>query len=341
MHTSTIAAWASVVPGTLRCAACLTPRTGGRPPAAKQDCAGTLPAGGALLMARPDRLTLVAFAAMVLFVGGNAVGVRVTVAELPPLWAAALRFGLAGGILAAVTVLTRRPLPRGDQVVGTVLFGILGFGLGYTFIYIGLRDAPAGTAQVMLAVVPLMTLFLARLHGVERVRREAVGGAVVATAGIAVVFGDQVRLDVPILALLALLATAACAAESNVIVKRYPPGDPIVANAIGMLLGAALLLALSFVLGEPRVLPARSETWLAIAYLVVFGSITVFILVLYVLRRWSATAASYSFLMAPLITIALGAALLGGALVVLGVYVGAVYRRSPAAAPAVAAPEPP
>lgn len=286
--------------------------------------------------AHPDRVTLAAFIAMVVFAGANAVGVRVTVAELPPLWGATIRFGLAGLILVVVVLATRRSIPRGRALLGSALFGLLGFGLAYCFIYFALQHAPAGTGQLMMSVTPLLTLLLARAQGIERIRRMAIVGALVATAGIAIVFGDQVSLNVPVPALLALLATAACAAQSNVIVKRFPPGDPVAANAVGMLLGAALLGALSFALGEPHVLPARPETWLAIGYLVVFGSVVVFILVLFVLERWTATAVSYSFLLFPLITVVLGAVLLreavqptfliGGVLVLAGVYLGAVYR---------------
>jgi drug/metabolite transporter (DMT)-like permease len=93
----------------------------------------------------------------------------------------------------------------------------------------------------------------------------------------------------------------------------------------------------------------RIETWLALAYLVVFGSVVVFILVLYVLERWTASATSYTFLLTPLVAIVLGALLLdeqvrptfllGGVLVLAGVYVGAFYKpRGRAAVALPAAP---
>ena len=70
------------------------------------------------------------------------------------------------------------------------------------------------------------------------------------------------------------------------------------------------------------------------AYLAVIGSAAVFLMVLFVLHRWSASATSYTFLLIlPLVTIVLGAVLLdervtpaflvGGAVVLVGVYVGA------------------
>ena len=145
-----------------------------------------------------------------------------------------------------------------------------------------------------------------------------------------------------------MLAAAACQAESVVIVKRLPPGDPVAANAIGMLLGGALLVAVSLVTAEPLVFPTQPDTWIAMAYLVGPGSIGVFMLGLYVLARWTASATSYAFLLFPLVAIVLGAVLyaepvqpsflLGGAVVLLGVYIGAIYR--PKAAAEEPAPEP-
>lgn len=40
-------------------------------------------------------------------------------------------------------------------------------------------------------------------------------------------------------------------ALSNVIVKAIPPGHPLPANALGMAIGASLLLALDLLTGEP------------------------------------------------------------------------------------------
>jgi drug/metabolite transporter (DMT)-like permease len=297
----------------------------------------------------PDRRVLAAFVVLTVLAGANAVCVRFTLAELQPFWSAALRFLLAGFLLLMAVPLAHRPLPRGQRLLGTILYGLFNFGLPYLFLYWSLRDAPAGTVQVLLAVVPLMTVFLAVAHGVERFRPLGLVGSLVAAGGIVLVFRDQATLDVPVLALLAVLVGAFCFAETGVLVKRIPPGDPVAANAIGMLLGGGVLLAVSLLVGEPQALPLRTETWVAAGYLVLFGSVAVFVLVLYVLERWTASATSYGFLLAPFVTIALGAALLGealqpvfllgGGLVLIGVYIGAFYRPKEPVAVAAAPTE--
>jgi drug/metabolite transporter (DMT)-like permease len=288
------------------------------------------------MTSRPDRMVLVAFLVFVVLAGANAIGVRFALREMGPFWSAAIRFALAGLLLAAYAVVTRRPLPREGRLAGTVLFGVFGFGLAYTFLYQALRDAPAGTTMLMLAIVPLLTALLAAAQGIERLRLLGLAGAGLACVGILVVSADQVSLDVPILSLVLLVGAAICQAEAGIVVKRFPVGDPVAANAIGMILGAIMLAAFALASGEVFVLPTRIETWVSMAYLIGPGSIAVFLLVLYVLARWTASATSYAFLLFPLVAIVLGAALLqesvqpsflaGGAIVLAGVYVGAIYR---------------
>ncbi|HEY8168732.1 MAG TPA: EamA family transporter [Candidatus Limnocylindrales bacterium] len=283
-----------------------------------------------------SRPILLAFTVFVLLAGANAAAVKAVLGEMPPFWSAGLRFVLAGGLLLAYMVITRRPAPRGRELLGTVLFGVIAFTLAYFFLYQAIGDAGSGTTMTVLAIVPLLTVLLSVVHGIERPRLLGVVGALIAAAGIVIVALDQVSLDVPLIAFALLIFAAISQAESVVIVKRLPPGDPVAANALGMLLGGSLLIAVSLVAGEPLVLPTEPDTLLGMAYLIGPGSIGVFMLALYVLARWTASATSYAFLLFPLVAIVLGAVLfaepvrpsflLGGAIVVVGVYIGAIYR---------------
>jgi phosphoribosylcarboxyaminoimidazole (NCAIR) mutase len=46
-----------------------------------------------------------------------------------------------------------------------------------------------------------------------------------------------------------------------VTVKEIPPGHPVAANALGMAIGAAVLLALALLADEPRTIPESPATW--------------------------------------------------------------------------------
>jgi drug/metabolite transporter (DMT)-like permease len=283
---------------------------------------------------RTDRVALAAFLACGVFAGGNLVGVVFSNKELAALWGAGLRFGLAAIILAGLAAGLRLRLPVGRALVGAVLFGVLNFAGAFGFAYHALRYLPAGLGSTLLALVPLATLLLAILHRQERLRTLAVAGGLLAVAGVALISNVSLAGSVPPLALLAGLGGVLCFAEAAVLVRRFPPVHPVVMNAVGMAVGAGVLLAGSLVAGDRWVLPQQGQTWAALGYLVVVGSIGVFLLYLVVLRRWAASRAAYAYLLIPPVAVVLSAWLdgeritvglvLGGMLILAGVYVGAV-----------------
>jgi drug/metabolite transporter (DMT)-like permease len=299
--------------------------------------------------ARPDKQTLMAFVAVVVFGGLNAIAVKQSVIELAPFWSAALRFLAAGALLLAFVLVARRPLPAGRSLAGALLYGIIAFGGSFGFMYQALREVPAGTAILFLALVPLMTFGLAILHGQERFQLQGLVGAAVALVGVAVVVADQLGAAVPLGPMLMLVGGALFVAEGGVILKWVPRSDPFGTNAVAMVGGGAVLLALSGLAGEAWVIPRAAETWLSLAYLVVLGSIALFGLYLFALQRWTASAVSYVTVLMPLVTLPVAAMLIserpsplfvvGGAIALAGVHLGAFQRVRPGRSSATSLPE--
>jgi drug/metabolite transporter (DMT)-like permease len=220
-----------------------------------------------------------------------------------------------------------------------VLFGALNFGAAFGLAYYALVELHAGFGQILLAMVPLATLLLAAIQRQERLRVGSIVGALLALAGVIVMSRAPVRESVPFVSILAALGSALCFAQAAVLVRRFPAVHPVTMNALGMATGAALLVVLSVVAGESIALPENTETWIALGYLVAVGSVLVFVLYLFVLQYWSASRTAYVFVITPVVTVLLSAWLddepigpglvLGGLLVLAGVYLGAL-RRVPA-----------
>jgi drug/metabolite transporter (DMT)-like permease len=281
-----------------------------------------------------DRLALGAFGLIVLFGGVNFVAARFTIRELPPFWSGGLRLAIAAAVLLALVAIQRLPVPRGRALVGVLAYGVIGFGAAYAFAYWGFQQVSAGLGAVILSVTPLFTFGLALLHRQENFQWRPLLGGVVALAGIAVMFSGSVSAAVPLSSLLAVVAMAVCNAEASVLVKQFPKSHPITTNAIAMLIGAVMLLALSGLFGEPRPIPAQASTWVALVYLIILGSTALFVLFLFVLKSWPASKVSYMFVLFPFVAVALSvwldgtrvtpALVAGGILVLLGVFVGAV-----------------
>jgi drug/metabolite transporter (DMT)-like permease len=291
----------------------------------------------------------VAFAGVVGLGGINAVAIRVMNEDLAPLWGATLRFAIAAAVLVAIVLLAGIPLPRGRALAGSIAYGAVGFAGAFGCFHWALVHVAPPSAQTILALVPLLTLLLASGQGLERVRPQSLAGALVAFGGIAIIFGEGLGAATPLPSLAAVVAGAVCLAESNVILKWFPKCHPLANLGVAMTVGAAILLVGSLLIGESRALPTAGATWGALAYVSIGGSVGVFSLFTYVVQRWTASAASYVMLLMPLVTIVVAAGilgssvsptfLLGGAIVLAGVYVGALRRR-PGIAAGPTHPEP-
>lgn len=287
-----------------------------------------------------DRITLLAAATAIVLGGGNAIGIRFLVRELDPFWGASLRFGLAALLFLGFVAVRRISLPRGRALLGVVLYGVLAFGVAFALGFWGLVRVEAGLAMVILSVVPLATLFLAALHGLEKLTWRGVAGALSAVVGfvIIVAFADGSAGEVSIPGVLAVLGAAVAISEAGVVVKRFPKVSPAVENGLAMAVGTVVLVILSTVSGESWIAPTQGETLAALAYLVLAGSIVVFGLFIFILSRWSASAASYQFVLTPFVTLPAAAwlldeqlttaMLLGALAVIAGVYVGALHPKA-------------
>jgi drug/metabolite transporter (DMT)-like permease len=274
------------------------------------------------------------FAAVVLIGGTNFLAVRYSNQELAPFWGATLRFAVVGALFFALMAVRRTAIPRGAALVGAIVYGLPNFGLFYAFGYWGLLSAPSALASVIVALVPLFTMFLASAVGLERLHARGIAGAVVATVGVGVVFREQLAAATPLTSILAFFGMAACSAVATVAAKRFPRTDPIATNAVGIVPGVAFLAVLSLVAGESWALPAQAPAQLALLYLITVGGVGLFAGVLYVLTHWSASASSYVTVLFPLVTTVEGAlvarepisaAFVAGALLVMsGVYFGSI-----------------
>ena len=87
---------------------------------------------------RPDRTTFLAFAGTILIGGMNFISVKLSNAELPPLFGAAVRFAAGALIFFAIVLIRRMPIPGGRALGGAAVYGLLNFGLGYAFLYFAL-----------------------------------------------------------------------------------------------------------------------------------------------------------------------------------------------------------
>jgi len=292
-----------------------------------------------------DRRILLAFAAVVLIAGSNIVAVRFSNRELDPFWGAGIRFLIGSLILWGFVVRSRVRMPTGRALAGTAVYGVLAFFVSYSFFYWGSQEVPAALGGTIMGAVPLLTVLLAAAQRLEPLRSRGVIGALIAFAGIALMSSGELSGEVSIASVFAIVVAATAASESGIVLEWLPHAHPVTTTAVAMSIGAILILFLSLLAGETWSWPTSTSVWIAVFYLGV-ASPFLFMLLVYVVRRWSATGASYQFVLFPLVAVIGGALLLdepltsslliGAPVVLAGVYVGALSGRRTRATTAAA-----
>jgi drug/metabolite transporter (DMT)-like permease len=281
-------------------------------------------------------LVLSAFLLVVLFTGFNALAVKSSESELPAFFGAALRFSIAALLLFLLVVVLHLPLPRGRTLISAVLFGLLASGISRALLYYALEQLPSGIAMVLLGLVPLLTLLFACLHKQEAFHWKSLAGSLVALVGIGAIMRDHIAIHVPLLPVLEVIAAAACFAEGTVIIKGASQSHPITTNAIALTSGSIFLFILSALSKETPRLPTLGATWASLLYLILFGTIATFVLTIYVINHWTASASSYEYVLFPIVAVCIGAWMaheavsidyvIGCALILSGVYIGSMLK---------------
>ena len=241
--------------------------------------------------------------------------IKVGYGGLGPFNVAALRFFLAGALLAALVPILGARWPRG-RVEWTLVAveGVVLFGADYGLIYWAELTLDSGLAAILFATLPLITVGFAHLYiPGDRLTPRKLAGTLLAFVGVAVLFGDHIRIDPGQAApMLAVVASAVCAAIAGVAAKRHGGAlHPASLNAPAMFVGAVVLTAASLLAGDGFAIPRAPATWGAIAYLAVAGSVVTFLIYFTLLKTWSLTSLSFISVFTPAVAVLLGVLLLG------------------------------
>jgi drug/metabolite transporter (DMT)-like permease len=258
-----------------------------------------------------DARAWLAFAACGAIWGSTFLVISIGNDALAPLWAATLRLALAAALLAAWTRARGRALPRGAALRAALGYGVAQFGVNFPLLYWGEARVPSGLSAVVYATIPLSSALLTRALGMERLTAAKVGGALVAFAGVALLFSSSFHQHVPASGLAAIFVGATAAGVGTIILKRGPKQDPFGANAAGSAVGALISGAASFALGEAHALPATFSAAWPVLYLTVAGSLGAYVIMAWLVGHWPVTRTAYVTVIVPVIALGLGALVRG------------------------------
>ncbi|QQN36797.1 drug/metabolite exporter YedA [Rahnella aceris] len=254
--------------------------------------------------------------------------IRVGVESWPPLMMAGLRFFVAGCILFTFLLLRGHKVPTLKQWVAAGAVGILLLSVGNGLVTVAEHmQVPSGIAAVMVATVPLFTLCFSRLWGMPNSRLEWTGVAIGLFGIVLLNTGSNLEGN-PWGAALILLASLSWAFGS-VWSSRLPLPTGLMAGAAEMIIAGVVLLVASRVTGEHMTATPSLSGFLALGYLVVFGSMIAISAYMFLLKTVRpAVATSYAYVN-PIVAVLLGIGFAGESLspvewVALGVILCAV-----------------
>jgi len=291
---------------------------------------------------------IAAFFALYVIWGSTYLVIRIGVEYWPPLLLAGIRFVIAGSLMYAFLRWRGAPAPTWAQWKAAGIVGILLLTCGNGAVSVAEHTGVAsGVAALAVATVPLFTLLCGYFWGARNTRLEW-AGIVLGLIGIAMLnLGSNLQSS-PLGAALLVFAAAAWAFGS-VWSKHLPLPQGAMASAVEMLVGGVMLLIGSAVSGEHLEQWPPLEGWVALAYLIFFGSIIAFNAYMYLLKNVRPAAATSYAYVNPAVAVLLGIVFVGETIgieegLAMLVIISAVvliglpqWRRGPVK-PAVAAP---
>jgi drug/metabolite transporter (DMT)-like permease len=258
--------------------------------------------------------TLIAFAIIYLVWGSTFFAIRVGVHEVPPLLLAAVRFSIAGAVLFAWALARGERLPSRREWAATALVALLIFVVDYGLLFWAEQRVASGTAAVILATIPaFMALAEIIVLRTARLTFRLVAALLIGLGGVVVLMDPALGMGgAPVYSLGAagLLIAALSWSGASVLTRKLPmPSSKVMRAASQMLLGGVFLWIVAAAAGEERGFrPAAvsSGAWIALAYLIVAGSIVGFTAYTWLIHHESPTRVGTYAYVNPVVAVVLG-----------------------------------
>lgn len=257
---------------------------------------------------------LLAFGIIYFVWGSTFLAIRVGVREVPPFLLAGIRFLVAGIVLFAWLRAQGTPLPTRREWASASVVAVLIFVGDYGLVFWAERRVPSGITAVMMATIALfMALSEIIFLRTQRLTVRLAFALLIGVGGVAVLVSRSLGLaEAPINAYGAIaLVIAACSwSGAAVLLRQLPlPASKPMSSAAQMLLGGVWLTVTAAALGEFHGFDFRAVSrgaWLALAYLIVAGSIIAYTAYVWLLHHESPTKVGTYAYVNPVVAVALG-----------------------------------
>ena len=252
-----------------------------------------------------------ALVAVCFFWGTTYLTIRIGLETLPPASLIGIRYLISGCILLIAARLAGIAIPRGRELWLTALCGVIGIGIGNTFLALAELRIPSGSAALFYTTAPFWMVGMdALLPAGRKPLATTLVGLAIGMLGVAyLIYPAAIEEGLSGKTwpgfLLIQVSVAGWTLGSLLQKRVHSHAPPFVSGAVQQLAAGAVcaVLALSF-----ETMPARVGTraTLAVAYLVVFGSIVGYSAFIYVVKKLPVAIVSIYYFVNPVVAVLLG-----------------------------------
>jgi drug/metabolite transporter (DMT)-like permease len=237
--------------------------------------------------------------------GGTAAAVtRYLVGNADPITLAILRWGIGFLCLLPVALLLRVRWPPRSDWLAVAALGVCFFGLFFVLYNIAVSFTTAARASLALSTLPLQTMVVGALLGIEPLTKRKTLGVGIAVLGVAaaLVFGLSAAPSGAWRSELIMVAAVLCMSFYNVWSRPFIQRSSALGFlTVGMGAGAAGLILVGIVTGRIEVLSSfGAPQWIAGIYLGVGGGALAFILWVLALQRATPTRVANTMTVNPI-----------------------------------------
>jgi drug/metabolite transporter (DMT)-like permease len=234
------------------------------------------------------------------------------VETIPPLYTAGLRHLVAGAILLA-WCLAKRLRPTWAQVRASIIIGFFFFLIGHGTLHWAEQRVPSGLASLLIACEPIWVFLLTAIGNKQwHWNATLLAGIFLGFGGVGLLMGRSALNSGPgvFVGSLAVLLGAFSWSVGIVYSRRsHLSGHPLLLSALSLLAGSFQLLLAGTVAREYRgfsLAAVSLRSWLALGYLILFGSVVAFTAYNWLLEHYSPTLVATHTNVNPIVAVLLG-----------------------------------
>lgn len=243
--------------------------------------------------------------------GTTYLAIRIGVADLPPMLFAGLRWVVAGTLMTILLSLRYYKLPKARDFFDLAVVGILLLGIANGLVVVAEQWLPSGLTALILSTLPFWVVGIEYfLPNKPKINFFIIAGLLLGTAGVILIFARDLNIafhfNFVIGALCLLGAVISWAAGSIYWKYKKTEVRPMMGASIQMLIAGILQTVLGLMLGEQNTFHLTQNGVLALAYLIVFGSILGYASFIYSVTKLPLSLVSTYAYINPVIAILLG-----------------------------------